>query len=256
MDRRVHDLFFRRLGGREFLDDPALPADQDAVGEVHDLGQVGRDHDHREPSSASRLMSSWISAMAPTSTPRVGSSKMIRRGCCTSPLPITTFCWLPPESSTTLASSLMARIAQRFRPLAGQGGHLPHADIGKPLETGREQAGIEILGDRHGLEEAFDLAVLGDIDDAVLHRLAGHIVAHRPAVELDVAAVQEIALVDAGDDLEGLGAAGADQAEHAGDLAGEDRERVVAHHRAMRDVLHRQELVAGRAQLICRAAGR
>ena len=32
----------------ELLDDAALPAHQDAVGELQDLRQVGRDHHHRE----------------------------------------------------------------------------------------------------------------------------------------------------------------------------------------------------------------
>jgi len=41
------------------------------------------------------------SALAPTSMPRVGSSNKMTRGSVNSPLPITTFCWLPPESAET-----------------------------------------------------------------------------------------------------------------------------------------------------------
>ncbi len=41
MHRRVHDLLLGCLVGGEFLDDAALAADQDAVGEIHDLRQIG-----------------------------------------------------------------------------------------------------------------------------------------------------------------------------------------------------------------------
>ena len=66
----------------------------------------------------------WISAIAPTSTPRVGSSKMTMRGFCTSPLPITTFCWLPPESSTTRALSLIALMLSVLVHSADERAHL------------------------------------------------------------------------------------------------------------------------------------
>ena len=105
---------------------------------------------------------------------------------------------------------------------------------------------IDVLGDRHGLEEAFDLAVLGDVDDAVAHGRTRHAVAHRPSVEPHLAAVEEVALQHAGDDLRRLGAPRADQAEDAGDLSGEDREGRVAHDVAHREVLHAQHLLAGR----------
>src|SRR5206468_11451221 len=98
------------------------------------------------------------------------------------------------------------------------------ADEQGPLEAGREQAGIEVLRNRHGLEEPFDLAVFGDVDDAILHRRRRYAVADGTSMELDFAAAQEIALIDAGDDLESLGAAGPDQPEYPGDLAVIDRE--------------------------------
>ena len=41
----------------------------------------------------------WISSsFAPTSTPLVGSSMIISRGCFISHLAMIVFCWLPPES--------------------------------------------------------------------------------------------------------------------------------------------------------------
>ena len=50
------------------------------------------------PRCASLPISAWISALAPTSMPRVGSSMMRMRGSVASHLPSTTFCWLPPDS--------------------------------------------------------------------------------------------------------------------------------------------------------------
>ncbi len=49
------------------------------------------------PDRASSRISSWMAALAPTSTPRVGSSKSITPGSSASHLASTTFCWLPPE---------------------------------------------------------------------------------------------------------------------------------------------------------------
>src|SRR6185437_15391205 len=122
------------------------------------------------PSSARRLMSWWISAMAPTSTPRVGSSKMMRSGSCTSDLAITTFCWLPPESSTTFTSLLMAHVERLDPCLARLLGFVLRED-GPLAPELRDQPHIDVARDRHGLEEALDLAVLRDIGDAVAHRL-------------------------------------------------------------------------------------
>ncbi len=59
--------------------------------------------------------------------------------------------------------------------------------------------------------------------------------------------MEEVALQDARDDLEGFGPPGADKAEDAGDLSGEDRERIVFHHRRHFQVLHRQHALADRA---------
>ena len=50
------------------------------------------------PASAAERISACISALAPTSTPRVGSSSRITDGWASSHLANTTFCWLPPLS--------------------------------------------------------------------------------------------------------------------------------------------------------------
>src|SRR5262249_29324515 len=88
----------------------------------------------------------------------------------------------------------------------------------------------------------------------VAHRLARHAVSHRTVAQPDLAAVEEIALRDAGDDLGDFGATRADEAEHAGDLASVDRERGVSHDRAHRNVLHAQHLIADRARLLAGVA--
>ena len=50
------------------------------------------------PLSACSVIRAKMSALAPMSTPREGSSSRRSRGCVSSALPITTFCWLPPLS--------------------------------------------------------------------------------------------------------------------------------------------------------------
>ena len=49
------------------------------------------------PSPASLQIRRWISAFAPTSMPRVGSSRIRIFGLVSSQRAISTFCWLPPE---------------------------------------------------------------------------------------------------------------------------------------------------------------
>ena len=48
------------------------------------------------PPSDSSATSRWISALAPTSMPRVGSSRISSRGSVISHRASSTFCWLPP----------------------------------------------------------------------------------------------------------------------------------------------------------------
>src|SRR6185369_16851044 len=65
------------------------------------------------PWPASRLIKAWISALAPTSMPRVGSSMMRTRGSVATHFASTTFCWLPPESCFTRCSGPRVRIPKR-----------------------------------------------------------------------------------------------------------------------------------------------
>ena len=56
------------------------------------------------PCADARSMRRWMSAFDPTSTPCVGSSSTSTRGVQRNQRAITTFCWLPPESSPMIAS--------------------------------------------------------------------------------------------------------------------------------------------------------
>ena len=62
------------------------------------------------PASASRAISAWTSAFAPTSIPRVGSSRMRTFGYVASQRAITTFCWFPPERAATRCSMCGVRM--------------------------------------------------------------------------------------------------------------------------------------------------
>ena len=53
------------------------------------------------PSAASLRIRRKTSAFAPMSMPRLGSSMSRTFGSVSSALPITTFCWFPPESEET-----------------------------------------------------------------------------------------------------------------------------------------------------------
>ena len=65
------------------------------------------------PWSASSRISAWISALAPTSMPRVGSSRIRSFGSMQSQRASSTFCWLPPESSRIFCSGLGALMPSR-----------------------------------------------------------------------------------------------------------------------------------------------
>ena len=171
--------------------------------------------------------------MAPTSTPRVGSSKMISLGFCTSDLAITTFCWLPPESSMMRALPSMARTLRRIDPGLGQ----LRVSIRHRYDLERVGAGCYRRRSRCFRRSTWSRRSLRPCGPRSRRRCRRA----PPAAARDSApacprtapaAMEQVALQHACDDLHHLGAAGADQAEDAGDLPGIDRERRVAHHAA------------------------
>ena len=72
------------------------------------------------PSSASSTTSFWISALAPTSMPRVGSSRISSRGSVISQRASSTFCWLPPERLRTGAVRVGRADVERLDVLGDQ----------------------------------------------------------------------------------------------------------------------------------------
>ena len=97
--------------------------------------------------------------------PLVGSSRMMTCGCVASHLAMTTFCWLPPDSSPTSWSSAAARRSSRLGVLAGEAELL-----GEPQEAAargaRERGQGDVLEDRQADDGALPAAVLRHVDDA------------------------------------------------------------------------------------------
>ena len=71
------------------------------------------------PAAAVERISACISSLAPTSTPRVGSSSRNTDGCASSHLANTTFCWLPPDSEPAGLVDRAAADPQAAHVLAG-----------------------------------------------------------------------------------------------------------------------------------------
>ena len=76
-------------------------------------------HRHARPSARSAT-SRWISALAPTSMPRVGSSRISSRGSVISQRASSTFCWLPPREVAHARSGSAGRMSQRLDVLVDQ----------------------------------------------------------------------------------------------------------------------------------------
>ncbi len=110
----AHDLVLGRVGGVELRDDAAQARDQDAVGNAR-APRAGRRRSPpppcpRRPAGGSAHGSpGWCRHRRRASARR----RMMICGSCTSDFAITTFCWLPPDSSTILALRCSALIFSR-----------------------------------------------------------------------------------------------------------------------------------------------
>ena len=128
-------------------------------------------------------MSAWTSALAPTSMPRVGSSKISTAGFMSSHLASITFCWLPPERSPTGVEQRRRADPQTAAVDLG-GRRSARRSMSRQRLSELAQAG---QGDvrRHRLRqrEAEPAAILGDVGDAVRHG-----VPWRADVDLDAVA--------------------------------------------------------------------
>ena len=175
------------------------------------------------PWAASPRITWYSSARAPTSTPRVGSSSSSSRVSPSSQRPTTTFCWLPPDSVRTGRRTSRGRRSRRLGDpgrlgplLAGVG----EADRGVAGEGGQRHVAVDRLAEQQRLA----LALLGRHAHAGPYR--GADTPGRSALPFmhDPARLRP---ARAEDGLQQLGAAGADQAGDADDLAGVDGQRDV-----------------------------
>ena len=147
--------------------------------------------------------------------PLVGSSRMMTRGSVASHLPITTFCWLPPDSVPTSWLQAGGAEIEARGVCAGQvelPGEIEEAVARKAAERGQR----DVLEDRQRQDDALALALLRHIDDAARDRVGRRADDDGLAVELQRAARR---LGDAEQRLHQLAAAGADEAVEAEDLA-------------------------------------
>ena len=160
------------------------------------------------------------SAFAPMSMPRLGSSISSTFGAVSSALPITTFCWLPPDSDET-GSAGSATLIDRSAHLA-----LHLVGLAREPECGRYSGKLaearhgQILGDGQDRHQPVALAVLGDQREAAGDAAADVALAHRLAVDEDAAGRQRMATHHA---FEELAASRPHQAVDADDLAGANR---------------------------------
>ncbi len=124
------------------------------------------------PSAASRSIQACSSALAPTSTPRVGSSRIRMRLLAASHLASTSFCWLPPESvDGRRAPARSARTCSRSQYSRASGALLALPDprqARQPVE--HRQRGV--LARQHRENQSLALAIFGHQSDAEPHRVA------------------------------------------------------------------------------------
>ena len=127
----------------------------------------------------------WISDFAPTSTPRVGSSRKITRGRTDSILAIATFCWLPPESDET-GSWMPPRLRPRRSPSAvACAASFSASMVPQRVETWSRSSAEMLAAIERSRKTPVALAVLREVDDAVVDAVAVGADRQRLAVERD-----------------------------------------------------------------------
>ena len=117
------------------------------------------------PWAARSLISAWISAFAPTSMPRVGSSRSRTRGSRQRTRARRTFCWLPPESSLTRWSGSGRLDPQPVHQSLDDGVLAPIGHEAGPGQRG--QGGQDdVVAHRQRRHDPLGLAVLGEKGDS------------------------------------------------------------------------------------------
>ena len=173
------------------------------------------------PSRDSLRMVRKTSALAPTSMPRLGSSISSTFGLVSSALPITTFCWLPPESDVTSLSGLATLIASSLTIEVTACLSSPPRMWNRRANL-RRLASVRLLATERIETRPFALAVFRDQRQPAADAPRRVALPHLLAVDEDLAGRLAMPAHDA---VEQLAAAGAHQAVDAENLAGPQRQR-------------------------------
>src|SRR5271165_3770942 len=201
------------------------------------------------PASARSRMIWWISATAPTSTPRVGSSKNYHfrrlRQC------------LRDDDFLLIAAGEVRRgligpdppDRQPTLPVRRQMPHLVQWSHNPSTPEFRQPSESDILCDAQCIEETIELPILADISEPVRHSLGGRAIAHLTPVEPNPTTA-EVALRMAHDDLGHFASSGADKPGYARYFAGEDRKGHVVDQVAHSNVFDAQDWRRGRASAL------
>ena len=177
------------------------------------------------PASARRRIMSRISDLVPMSTPAVGSSMISTSGSVPSHLAMTTFCWLPPESSRTGRPGCATLTWNLLEQVLGQRLACPVGDERAALQL-PEQGQQQILPDGVVQDEALQPAVLRHKGDAVVAGIAGVVQADLLPSDEHLAGADRI---DAEQHSGKFGAAAAHQPGQAEDLAFVQGEADIVH---------------------------
>ena len=106
----------------------------------------------------------WISCLAPTSMPRVGSSRISSVGSVASQRASSTFCWLPPESSRIGCSMPAHLMPSELDEVSTSARSAPGGT--RRARQARQQREGQVLAHRELRHDAVDLPVLGAEADA------------------------------------------------------------------------------------------
>ena len=166
------------------------------------------------PSSASAATRRWISALAPTSMPRVGSSSSSSLGAVSSQRASSTFCWFPPDSVADDRLGIGGADVEGLHVAVGELGLLASRDRSRPAAS-RLHRQDDVGADAEVADQAFGAPVLGGVGDAVGEGDAWVAQPYRLTIDRHLAAV---GAVGAEQQAGGLGASRSEQAGHADHL--------------------------------------
>ena len=143
------------------------------------------------PDAASSEMRRWTSTLAPMSMPRVGSSRIRTRGSGCQPLGQDDLLLVAAGQRTDLLVHAGHSDVELLRVLRGDSALGPGPDE-KAGEQARQDRQRDVLGDGEVEDEAFLVAVLRQVGDALVHGGRRGREVHEPATEADLAAVTAV----------------------------------------------------------------